>query len=218
MAKNPVFPVKRYYGGVMKKALYGIFIFLYIMFSISLVACGDSNTDGEPSDPVTPVKYTVTVVNGTGGGEYDENTTVTVTATVPEGKVFVKWTVSDREVSTANPYTFTVTEDVTITAVSESDVPVTETCAITRINVISGETVPMGTKTYDKGEEITLIADEISKKEFVAWRFDDADGEILSEQATYSFVVEKDVTIVAVYRGKPVTPVTDGGGFQGTDG
>jgi len=41
-------------------------------------------------------KYFVTVNNGTGGGEYEENDTVTIKANdPPEGKVFDKWTSED---------------------------------------------------------------------------------------------------------------------------
>lgn len=67
-----------------------------------------------------PVKYTVTVSaeNGTveGAGEYEEGTEATLTATANEGYKFVKWTVDGTEVSTANPYKFTVTADVEIVA------------------------------------------------------------------------------------------------------
>ena len=45
--------------------------------------------------------YTVTVINGTGGGEYEAGETCTVTATVTDGQQFVRWTVDDEEVSTA---------------------------------------------------------------------------------------------------------------------
>jgi hypothetical protein len=67
-----------------------------------------------------PVKYTVTVSaeNGTveGAGEYEEGAEATLTATANEGYKFVKWTVDGTEVSTANPYKFTVTADVEIVA------------------------------------------------------------------------------------------------------
>ena len=66
--------------------------------------------------------YTVTVINGTGGGEYEAGETCTVTATVTDGQQFVRWTVDDEEVSTENPYSFEVTQDITVTAVL-TDVP-----------------------------------------------------------------------------------------------
>ncbi|MBO5361935.1 MAG: starch-binding protein [Paludibacteraceae bacterium] len=70
--------------------------------------------------PALPVKYNVTVTaeNGTveGAGEYEEGTEVTLTATPADGYEFVNWTSGETEVSTANPFTFTVTSDTTLVA------------------------------------------------------------------------------------------------------
>lgn len=67
-----------------------------------------------------PKVYTVsaTAENGTveGAGQYEEGTQATLTATAAEGYEFVNWTVSGTEVSTENPYTFTVTADVALVA------------------------------------------------------------------------------------------------------
>ena len=64
--------------------------------------------------------YTVTTTaeNGkvTGAGEYTHGTEVTLTATPDFDYEFVNWTVGGTEVSTANPYTFTATADVTVVA------------------------------------------------------------------------------------------------------
>ena len=69
------------------------------------------------------VKYQVTVSandntmgNVTGGGEYEEGATALLTATPNSGYLFKNWTVAGAEVSTANPYTFTVDADITVTA------------------------------------------------------------------------------------------------------
>lgn len=67
-----------------------------------------------------PVMFTVTATaeNGTveGDGDYAEGTEVTLTATAAEGYEFVNWTSGETEVSTANPFTFTVTSDTTLVA------------------------------------------------------------------------------------------------------
>ena len=42
-------------------------------------------------EPIPPATYVVTVVNGTGDGNYSAGATVNITATVPNGKVFDKW-------------------------------------------------------------------------------------------------------------------------------
>ena len=68
--------------------------------------------------------YTVTVSSAntsmgtvSGGGEYEEGTTATVTATPKSGYKFTKWS----DGTTKNPYTFTVTKNVTLTAYFEKE-------------------------------------------------------------------------------------------------
>jgi len=58
----------------------------------------------------------------TGGGLYEENETVTVTANAYTGYKLVNWTISGVEISTENSYSFTVTEDVGLVANFEKDV------------------------------------------------------------------------------------------------
>ena len=73
----------------------------------------------------TPKEYMVTVsVNNsnlgfaTGGGLYSEGAPATVSVTLlgDSGYNFVNWTVNGEAVSTDNPYTFTVTEDIELVA------------------------------------------------------------------------------------------------------
>ncbi len=52
----------------------------------------------------------------TGGGTYDENASVTVTATANSGYSFVKWTENGEQVITDASYTFTATSDRTLVA------------------------------------------------------------------------------------------------------
>ena len=70
------------------------------------------------------VYYTVTVSSNnpawgsvSGGGEYLEGSTVTITATANDGYRFVEW----NDGNTDNPRTFTVTEDVEYIATFEAD-------------------------------------------------------------------------------------------------
>ena len=65
--------------------------------------------------------YTVTVVGGTGGGEFSPGATCTVTAEVPEGLHFIQWSVDGKKFSTENPCTFEVTENTRITAICDED-------------------------------------------------------------------------------------------------
>ena len=72
---------------------------------------------------------TATAENGTveGAGVYEQGTEATLTATPAEGYEFVNWTVDGTEVSTENPYKFTVTADVALVANFKKAAPAMET-------------------------------------------------------------------------------------------
>ena len=70
--------------------------------------------------PYTKWAVTVNAEDGgsvSGGGTFEENTQVTVTATPNSGYHFVRWTENGAEVSTSASYSFTLTADRTLTAV-----------------------------------------------------------------------------------------------------
>ena len=97
--------------------------------SINITVLAADTADNPAADPVP--KYAVTVLNGTGDGEYRQGQTVTITANDPEeGKRFVGWNVEGGAVILADSNTATTTftmpaEAVHITAVyaDELDVP-----------------------------------------------------------------------------------------------
>ena len=79
-----------------------------------------------PTPPAPPApKYSVTVVSGTGTGEYEEGAVVNITANSPaEGYQFKEWTVTQGTVSivntTAQTTSFTMPAmDVTVEATYE---------------------------------------------------------------------------------------------------
>lgn len=93
--------------------------------SRSNIAHNDSGTNPEPT------LYTVTVssfddeigsVIPNGTSSVENGTSFTVRATANEGYQFVAWISDGTQVSTANPYTFTVSEDVTLIATFEAEV------------------------------------------------------------------------------------------------
>ena len=94
----------------MKKRLgVVIAVILALAMTFGFAACGEETAE--------PEKYTVTVEGGTGGGTFEKGTEITVAATIPNGKVFSEWASEGTTVSVANPYTFTVTGNVKLTAV-----------------------------------------------------------------------------------------------------
>ena len=86
---------------------------------------------GEIKVEAETVKFNVTATaeNGTveGAGVYEQGAEATLTATAAEGYEFVNWTVAGEEVSTENPYKFTVTADVALVANFKKAAPAMET-------------------------------------------------------------------------------------------
>jgi len=172
-------------------------------------------------------EFTVAVENGTGGGAFKGGTQVTVTATIPGGKEFVAWLEGETQVSTQNPYTFTITKNITLTATFK-DAPggVTDPVQCT-VTVVGGTVQGGGTSgTFDKDTQITVTATIPSGKEFVAW----LEGETQkSTQNPYTFTLTKDITLTATFKdasGGNTDPVqytvtvvngtVQGGGANGT--
>lgn len=126
--------------------------------------------------------YTISIeaVNGTvtGAGVYEEGATVTLTATPADGYNFKNWTVSGAEVSAENPYIFTATADVTVTANFE-EIPV-EYETVYFVNAQDWEKVCIYTWTPEigtwPGKEMTKEAEQICGKD------------------VYSYTVEKGTT------------------------
>ena len=75
----------------------------------------------------------------TGGDEYEEGATATLTATANEGYEFVNWTVGEEVVSTENPYTFAVTADVEVVANFKEAEPEYNIMDITMTNLVVEE-------------------------------------------------------------------------------
>lgn len=146
---------------------------------------------------VVPSTVTITVVNGTGGGEVEINSSVTVTATVAEGYVFKEWQVDGEKVSDQNPYTFTATSDLTIVAITEKDV--NPMAKYTRTLVMTGESFKVLNLTDsqlhdgDDFESFKHIVDTLIQKE-------NPDmitllGDIINDDQTYGVEVNARKTV-----------------------
>ena len=94
-----------------------IVIALMLVLSLTVLsACGKD-------DP--PATYSVTVTNGTGGGEYAEGATVKIKANAPEtGKEFTSWTLSGVTVDdkTKAEITFTMPANAVTATANYGDV------------------------------------------------------------------------------------------------
>ena len=158
----------------------------------------------EPSHYATVkvMDNTVTITDGAGEKvkKCKSGETVTIKVTVPTGKEFVKWSCTGISLPAAElekeEITFTMPDnDVTLTATFE--------------DIIYNITVTNGTSsapTAKYGESITVTANEPAEgKEFVGWQ--DESGKIVSTEKSYTFTVNGDTTLTAVYEDKP----SDGG-------
>lgn len=142
-----------------------------------------------PTHQVTTTANPAAAGTVTGTDEYEQGKTATLTATPTEGYKFVNWTAGEEVVSTENPYTFNVTADVALVANFEK---LTYTVTATATN----GTVT-GASTYTHGTEVTLTATPAEGYEFVNWTIA---GEEVADEATYTFVVEANVELVANFK------------------
>ena len=131
--------------------------------------------------------YTLTVTaseHGTvsDGGDYDHGTSVTVEASADEGYHFTQWS----DGSTDNPYTFTLTGDLSLTA---SFAPNRYAVSVL---ASEGGTASASADSVDYGSSVILTATAATGHHFVAWQ----DG---STDNPYTVVVTADTTFTATF-------------------
>ena len=160
--------------------------------------------------------YTVTLLKNpdaggtvTGGGTFDHGTSVSVEATATGEYSFQKWTYAGGETPN-NPYTFTVTSDVTLTA--NFSLPGTILVTVT-VDPTGAGTVS-GAGNHIVGDEVTLTATPNAAYNFKNWTLGSATGQVLGTALTYTFEAETDVTIYANFEIKTytITASVDGDG------
>ena len=144
--------------------------------------------------------YTITATanptNGgtvTGGGTYAQGSTCTLHATANSGYSFVKWTKNGTQVSTNPNYSFTVTGNASYVAhfqQSTSNYTITATASPSNAGTITGA------GSYASGSTCTLCATPNSGYTFVNWL---QNGTVVSTNATYSFTVTGNRTLIAVF-------------------
>ena len=123
-----------------------------------------------------------------GGGTYMDHTNCTLTAMAKEGYTFVCWTDHGEVVSTNASYTFVVTGNREL--VANFSLPLTITASV---NLEEGGTVT-GAGAYDYGTECMLMAVPNEGYTFINWT---DHGEVVSTNASYSFIVTGDRELVA---------------------
>lgn len=129
-----------------------------------------------------------------GSGEFAVGSEVTVKAIANEGYKFVAWMDGETEVSKEAVYVFKMpAKDLTLTAVFED--AATYYTVTLQANKAEWGTVA-GDGEFAEGHTATVRATPNENYHFVAWM--EGDREV-STTAVYSFKVEKDVTLTAVF-------------------
>ena len=175
-----------------------------------------------------PQTYTINVSanpnnggNVSGGGSYQEGQSCTVVATPNANYTFTNWTEGGTVVSTNASYTFNVTANRTLVA---NFTYVTPTYTITvSANPANGGNATGG-GTFQQGQSCTVVASPNTNYTFTNWT---ENGSVVSTNASYTFTVNANRTLVAHFTYDPPTytinvsanptnggNVTGGGTFQ----
>lgn len=144
-----------------------------------------------PNTP--PTQYTITATSNnaawgtvTGGGTYNEGTTVTLTATPANGYHFTQW----NDGNTNATRTITVTADATYIANFEINAPDQYTITVQSANPTMGTV--SGGGTYNTGTNVTISATANSGYHFTQWN----DG---NTNATRTITVTGNATYIASF-------------------
>ena len=156
----------------------------------------------DPDTPDTPaathtVRVTASPLAGgtvSGGGTYEENTPVTVTAAANEGYQFVEWREHGNKASGDASFTITASQDRELTAVFEETSEAPAVYAV-HISATEGGTASGG-GTYPEGASVTVRASAASGYRFVSW---EENGRTASENANYTFEARQDRVLTAVF-------------------
>ena len=138
-----------------------------------------------------------------GGGTFTEGASVTVTATPRSGYRFVNWTEAGSPVSTNTSYTFTVSKNRTLVANFEAIPSTTYTITVSSNNTNQGTVAGGG--TFTEGTSVTVTATPRSGHRFVNWT---EAGSSVSTDASYTFTVNKNRTLVANFEAIPAITYT----------
>ncbi len=147
----------------------------------------------------TAITYTITVSanpsnSGTtsGGGTYNHGQSCTVIATSADGYTFMNWTENGSVVSTDANYTFVVTSNRSLVANFEEQLPDTYNINVSPNPNIGGTVTGGG--TYEGGQQCTVTANANTGYTFINWI---ENGEVVTTNASYTFIVEGNRTLVA---------------------
>lgn len=131
-------------------------------------------------------------------------TTATFTATANAGYSFEGWYDGETLLSTANPYSHIMTANITITAKFKQEAAHTvlgfikPACeGMGTVSVSPEGTATSGGYMYNHGTKVSVTATAAKGHQFDRW--ENGSGATLSTSATYSFTVNEDCAVYAVF-------------------
>ncbi|MEJ2241413.1 MAG: hypothetical protein P8Y18_04645, partial [Candidatus Bathyarchaeota archaeon] len=152
---------------------------------------------------IIPVEYDLTIgVSGSGttspsagSHTYEEETEVEVTATASSGWSFDHWILDSVNVGSTNPYTITMNNAHTLTAVFTQNPP--ENYNLTIEVIGSGTTsLSVGVHSYEEGTGVTVTASAGSGYSFNHWNLDYVN---IGSTNPYTLTMNDDHTLTAVF-------------------
>ncbi len=139
--------------------------------------------------------YAMTTTQGIVDDKFRPGETADVTAVAYDGWHFVGWYEGTEKISDDVDYSFTVTRNITLTAVFESD---TVQCTITALAAEGG--TASGSGTYPQGALVTLTAVPAPGYAFAGWWYEDETYSIeVTDKAVYTFFLNGTYTLTAKF-------------------
>jgi hypothetical protein len=135
----------------------------------------------------------------TGGGTYSQGQLCTVNATANSGYTFTNWTENGNVVSSQACYTFTVNGNRNLVANFQAQ-PQNYTITVSANPSNGGAATGGG--TYQEGQSCTVTASANTGYVFVNWT---ENGNVVSNQANYTFTVNGNRTLVAQFQQQTYT-------------
>ena len=136
-----------------------------------------------------PISINVSTTEGgtvSGEGEYEQGSSVTLTAIPANGYRFIAWTENDEQISTDENFKFIADHDRTLVAIF---MPISKPTYTVHVSSAQGGTVE-GSGSYEEGELITVNATPDNDYRFLYW---EENGEQVSTDETFTFTDRKSV-------------------------
>jgi len=145
-----------------------------------------------------------------GGGTYELGSNCTLNAVAAVGYEFVNWTLNGSQVSTDASFSFTITGNAVY--VAHFSKIVNHYSVSANVQPANAGSV-IGAGTYEEGASCTLIAIANPTYTFVSWT---ENGAVVSTDEQYTFTVERDRNLVAVFSQGLFYTITASAGGNGS--